>query len=127
MKKIIRIFSLTAIFIISTIIILGWDYYNSNYYNQFGWKSCGGGTIKNDVIYFNNSFSSLTTRWLKIYDNTELAGYILFCYDGYLWIYSCREKDRSHKGFGKYKAVVYAKGLKKNMDKHSPDSLKRKE
>ena len=118
MKKIIRIFSLTAIFIISTIIILGWDYYNSNYYNQFGWKSCGGGTIKNDVIYFNNSFSSLTTRGLKIYDNTELAGYILFCYDGYLWIYSCREKDRSHKGFGKYKAVVYAKGLKKNMDKN---------
>lgn len=106
MRKATRIIILTAIVIISTFIILGWDYNSPDYYNQFVWKSCGGGTIKNDIISFNTTYSSLSTKWPIIYDNNELAGYMLFCYDGYMWIYSCREKNRSHKGFGKYRAIV---------------------
>lgn len=123
MKKAISLFLLTAIVIISTIIILGWDYNKPEYYNKYEWKACGDGIIKNDIISFNNTRSTLTTKWPKIYDNDELAGYMLFCYDGNMWIYSCREEGRSHKGFGKYRSIVYAGENLEGLQRINPNHV----
>jgi hypothetical protein len=92
MKKKIKIITILSLvlFVISCCF-----YYNSKYYiEKHEWKNSNGATI-GDFLIFNDSIYSMNNR--KIYKYYTHVGYVVFCVENYLIVYSTKES-----GFGFY-------------------------
>lgn len=106
-----RIIVFACVIILSSIIV----YYNSNYYiKKHEWKNSSGSSI-GDFLSFSDTTYAIKYR--SIYQGSVNLGYIAFCIEDYLIIYSYDEH-----GFGNYcKKDCSYKHKSRNDQKMYPD------
>lgn len=80
-------------------------YYNTPYYiSKYAWKNNGGARIS-DVLIFKDK-GSYTIDWPFIYKKNQKKGFLMFCFNKKMWIYSFQQNEDSHIG-EYYKFISY--------------------